>query len=180
MRRRARSARCGWALRWSIPSRPRTACRLRLTRYQGGSQRPGDPVARAGRLQPDLLDRHHRHQPARIPLRPRLRRVAARLPQLHRAASDATLQASRRRRGPQGLSGRGRQGARTHRRARRPDGGALLGFHHVLHGHAGRTEGRALGGLLADRHPHCGAHRHPPQDRPARAVVPRRRGNQDL
>ena len=134
---------------------------LRLTRYQGGSK---GPVILSHGLgvsslifSTDTIDTNL----TEYLVRAWLRRVAARFPQQHCAAGSATA-LERRRCRHQGLSRRRGQGPGTDRRGQRANGGALLGFHHVLHGDVGRPPGRALGRLFADRHPRCDAHHDQP------------------
>ncbi len=78
---------------------------------QGRQQGTAGAHARPRGLEPHLLDRHDRHQPARVPRRRGVRLLAARLPRQRRPAVCARTM-ERRRRGEPGLSGGARQGAR--------------------------------------------------------------------
>ena len=146
--RRARNGRCAPARRSSTPSPPPTAstCCSPAT----GAARRGRccwstaPACRAASSRPTPS----RRQPGRVPLRPRLRRLAVRLPRLDRPRRLASA-VERRPGGDDRPPGGGRQGARADRRRLDPGGRPLLRRQHLLHGAAGRSRGRALGGLLA-------------------------------
>ena len=122
---------------------------LKLTRYRGGHKGPVVLSHGLGRVEPHLLDRHHRDQPARVSDRGRLRLLDARLPGEHRSSICARV-VDRRRRRDQGLSGRRRKGAGADRRADRAGARALLWRYDLLHGDARRSRGCALGRHLSD------------------------------
>ena len=133
---------------------------LRLTRYQGGTKGPvilshglgvSSLIFSMDTIETNLLEYLYAHGYDVWLLD---YRNSIELP-------AATLQASGDDVATQGLSRRRQQSAGIDRREERADGGALLGFHHVLHGHAGRAEGCALRRGLANRHANPRAHSRP-------------------
>ena len=101
----------------------------------------------------DLLDRHHRDQPARSD-RGRLRLLDARLQASATIFLMRESDQQRRIAAQQRLSGRRRKGAGADRRADRPGARALLWRHDLLHGDARRSRGVVrLGGHYSDFRP---------------------------